>query len=130
MWDVRRRINLDAMPPERTVIKFSFRGQIRGQPTWWLVIEDGDVDLCLTDPGHPVDIDATADLRAMIKVWMGDVPLHAALKSSDVTLTGPRHLVRAFPSWLKLNLLASASRPASRGAGPTIEVDEMVGGRR
>lgn len=115
MWDMRRRLDLDAMPPGRTVIKFVFHGQLRGQPTWWLVIEDGDVDLCLSDPGYPVDVTVTADLRTMIHVWMGDIPLRAALRSPALTLAGPRHLVRAFPSWLKLNLLASVARP---GNGP------------
>jgi hypothetical protein len=118
MWDVRRRLDLYAMPSGRTVIKFVFRGQIRGQATWWLVVEDGEVDLCLTDPGHPVNVAATADLRTMIKAWMGDIPLRAALRSCDVTLTGPRQLVRAFPSWLKLNLLATVARPAAAESGP------------
>jgi hypothetical protein len=114
MWDVRRRLDLDAMPPGRTVIKFCFSGQLRGQATWWLVVEDGEVDLCLTDPGHPVDVAATADLRTMIKAWMGDITLRVALRSGDITLTGPKHLVRAFPGWLKLNVLAAVARPAGR----------------
>jgi DNA-binding HxlR family transcriptional regulator len=111
MWDVRRRLDLAALPSERTVIEFRFRGHARGQAAWWLVVDDGTVDLCLTDPGHAVGVTVTADLRAMIKVWMGDMPWRAAQRSGDITLAGQRSLVRAFPHWLKLNVLASVERP-------------------
>jgi DNA-binding HxlR family transcriptional regulator len=116
MWDVRRRLEVAAMPHGRTVIKFSFRGQLRGQATWWLVVEDGEVDLCLTDPGHPVNVAASADLATMIRAWMGDIPLRAALRSGAITLAGPRHMIRAFPAWLKLNVLATVARPADTPA--------------
>ncbi len=129
MWDIRRRLNLDAMPPGRVVIKFSFHGLVRGHGTWWLVVEDGEVDLCLTDPGHPVSVAAAADLRIMIKVWMGDMPIREALRSAGITLTGPRRLVRAFPSWLRLNLLASVARPAG-GPASSFAAAALAGERR
>jgi hypothetical protein len=42
---------------------------------------------------------------------MGDMPWRAAQRSGDITLAGQRSLVRAFPHWLKLNVLASVERP-------------------
>jgi hypothetical protein len=69
------------------------------------------VDLCLKDPGYEVDLRVTADLKAFVQVWMGDMRLPDALRAGQVTLDGPRRLLQAFPGWLKLNLLAGVTRP-------------------
>ncbi len=74
------------------------------------------VDLCLRDPGYDVNLRVTADLEAFVKVWMGDARLADTIHDGQVMLDGPRHLVRAFPGWLRLNVLASVKRPASSGS--------------
>jgi DNA-binding HxlR family transcriptional regulator len=111
MWDMRRRIDLREVPDRRIVIRFHFASVARGQPSWWLVLCDGEVDLCLSDPGFDVDVDVEADLGAMIMVWMGDIALSDALRSGAVKLGGQRALVRSFPTWLRLNVLADTQRP-------------------
>lgn len=111
MWDVRRRVDFARTPDRRIVIKFQFRGRYEGHSTWWLKLDRGEADLCLTDPGG-VDLTVEADLRSMIMVWMGDLPLRQALGSGAIAVTGPRSLVRAFPGWLQLNSLADVPRPA------------------
>jgi DNA-binding HxlR family transcriptional regulator len=113
VWDMRRRIDLEAVPERRVVVELRFHGLTRGQPVWWLTLDRTDVDACLTDPGFGVDLVVAADLRTMIMVWMGDVPLAAALRSGGVTVTGAPALERAFPRWLRLNLLAGVERPSS-----------------
>jgi hypothetical protein len=55
-----------------------------------------------------------ADLAAMAKVWLGDLPLERALRSNAVQLMGPQALVQAFPSWLLLSPSARVPRPAAR----------------
>lgn len=111
MWDIRRGIDVDAVPDRRVVVQLHFEAIAHGQPTWWLVLDSGEVDICLTDPGFPVDLNIEADLRAMTMVWMGDVTFAAAVRSGSIRLHGPRELVRDFPRWLKLNPLASVERP-------------------
>jgi DNA-binding HxlR family transcriptional regulator len=118
MWDIRRRIDFTRVPPRRTVIRFAFSGLTRGHRTWWLVLDRGEADLCLSDPGYDVDLAVDADLRSLIMVWMGDLPLHRVLRSGAVTVSGARPLVRAFPGWLRLNLLAGVERPAPAAAAP------------
>ena len=51
-----------------------------------------------------------ADMAAMAKVWLGDVPYASALRSGEVRLTGPRPLAKAFPSWLMLSHFAGVPR--------------------
>ncbi len=119
MWDIRRRLDRDRLPAERTVVRFDFLNVPRHQHTrrtWWLVLEQSDVDLCLKDPGYDVNLRVTADLEAFVKVWMGDIRLTDAIGTGQVTLDGPRRLLQAFPGWLKLNVLAGVKRPANPGS--------------
>ncbi|MBI5948629.1 MAG: helix-turn-helix transcriptional regulator [Chloroflexi bacterium] len=83
---------------------------------YWLVIEPGDVSVCLTDPGFDVDIVMRSSLRTMYSVWMGFQDLGTALRSGDITLDGSSALVRRFPSWLRLSPVNPAVRAARRGA--------------
>jgi hypothetical protein len=52
----------------------------------------------------------SADLQALIRVWMGDVRLAETVRAGLIRLEGPPSLVRAFPTWLKLSVLAGVER--------------------
>jgi hypothetical protein len=113
MWDIHRRVNLDALPPARVVVRFDFRGvpaAMRCPGTWWLVLDRRAVDLCLKDPGFRVDIVVSADLRTLTRVWMGDVRLAETVRAGLIRLEGPVSLVRAFPTWLTLSAFAGVAR--------------------
>jgi hypothetical protein len=106
MWGMRRRVNLEAVPAQKIVIQFDFRGLTRGRKTyrsWWLIIEDGAVDVCQKDPGFEVDVLISADLSAFTHVWMGYTHLNAAFKQGTVCFEGDRSLVRQLPTWLYLS---------------------------
>lgn len=111
MWDLHRNVDLAAVPPGRVVVHFHFRG-LRDDADWWLVIDGDRVDVCDFNPGHPVTVTADADLRALTRVWRGDIGWREALLSGGVTLHGaPRHR-RALPTWFPANGLALVPRPA------------------
>jgi putative sterol carrier protein len=84
--------------------------------TWWLLLARSEVDLCLKDPGFSVDVVVTADLRTLTRVWMGDVPMAAAVRAGSIRLEGPPALVRAFPTWLRLSSFAHVERVATSAA--------------
>lgn len=112
-WDIHRRVNVDALPPRRVVVRFDFRGApatMRCPRTWWLVLDRREIDLCLKDPGFPVDLVVSADLRTLTRIWMGDVPLAEPVRAGLIRLDGPRALVRAFPTWLRLSGFATVER--------------------
>jgi DNA-binding HxlR family transcriptional regulator len=114
MWNMRRRIALERLPPRRVVVRFKFAGVApgyRGPRMFWLLLERPRVDLCVADPGFEVDLYVEADLAAIAKVWLGDVVLETALRSNEVRLTGPRELVAGFSSWLMLSKFAGVPRP-------------------
>jgi DNA-binding HxlR family transcriptional regulator len=122
MWDIHRRVNLEALPAARVVVRFDFRGVpaiMRCPTTWWLVLDRREVDLCLKDPGFLVDLVVSADLRTLTRVWMGDVRLAEAVRAGLIRLEGPSSLVRSFPTWLTLSSFAGVERVGTgAAAGP------------
>lgn len=113
MWNMRRRIALDALPPRQIVVQLNFRGvpaERRGYRQFWLVLSKAEVDLCVKDPGFEVDLHVDARIDAMARVWLGDTKWQAALRDGSVRITGPRELVKAFPSWLLLSHFAGVPR--------------------
>lgn len=114
LWDMRRRLAVDRMPDRRLVMQFDFRG-VPATPktprTYWLVIQRPDVDLCIIEPGFEVDLFVEADLAALSRVWLGEIPIRQAIREGDVNLAGDRQVVREFPSWLLLSTLAAVPRP-------------------
>jgi DNA-binding HxlR family transcriptional regulator len=122
MWDIHRRVNLEALPAQRIVVRFDFHGvpaTTRCPRTWWLVLERREVDLCLKDPGFLVDVEVSADLRALTRVWMGDVGLAESVRAGLIRVDGPRSLVRAFPTWLALSAFARVERVTRPGSWTT-----------
>jgi len=118
MWNMRRRIDLERLPPGRVVLRFDFRAlpaHYKGMRTMWLILERPDVDLCLKDPGFDVDVVVSADAATMVRIWAGDTDFGRALRAGGVRLEGPRPLVQALPGWLLLSHYAHVARPAHTG---------------
>jgi len=114
MWNIRRRTALDRLPPRRVVVHFEFRGVPAGRSMLkkcWLILERSGSDVCLSDPGFEIDVYVDADLAAMAKVWLGDLPFAEALRQKEIKVTGVPALVRAFPDWLLLSHFAGVPRP-------------------
>jgi len=109
MWDMRRRIDTAALPPGRTVLQFDYADAPAEMRRWWLLIEDGEVDLCQSDPGFEVDLFVESTVRAMGRVWIGQRDLHAAIAAEDIVLHGDVKLARSIGRWLMLSLIVEAA---------------------
>ena len=106
MWDIHRTMNVDYFDDARYVLHFAFSDFDARHRRWWLVIEAGEVDVCMKDPGHPVDLTVTTDVRSLTAVWMGDIGLGQALRDHRVRLDGPTPLKRDIARWLGRNYFA------------------------
>ncbi len=116
MWDMRRRIAVDRLPPKRLVTRFDFKGvpaACRRSSTFWLLLERPEADLCISDPGFEVDLFVDADLAAFARVWLGEVPIREAMRNGTIRLSGAAEAVRGLPSWLLLSTLAAVPRPSA-----------------
>ncbi len=110
LWDMHRNVDHGAVPKGRTVVHFQFPDVPARSRRWWLVITDGDVDVCDTDPGYDVSVTVTADLRCMTRIWRGDLAWSDALRTSTVALQGPDALRRHLPDWFIPSRFASVPR--------------------
>ena len=118
MWNVRRRIDTKRLPAGRVVVRFDFRAvpaPRRGMRTWWLILQQPEIDLCLKDPGFDVDVVVSAEASAMARVWMGQVDFADAVRAGTVRVEGPRPLIQELPGWLLLSHYAGVDRSARTG---------------
>jgi DNA-binding HxlR family transcriptional regulator len=111
MWDIRRNINTDPMPPRRTTIQFIFNDRAPSERNYWLIVEPGnDVDLCLVDPGFDVDLYVSTDLRMMTEIWLGYTAMGPASDDGRLILTGNGKLAADLRTWLKLSVFANIEK--------------------
>jgi DNA-binding HxlR family transcriptional regulator len=116
MWDIRRNIQTEQLLAERTVVYFEFADAKKGMRRWWLVVENGEVDLCLKDPGHEIDLTVSSDLQSFTRIWMGDISLASARASGRVKLEGQGRLKQTVTQWLGPSPFA-AVKAAVEGPG-------------
>jgi DNA-binding HxlR family transcriptional regulator len=112
MWDIRRTIPIDAWPRTRTVLAFWLEGVAPKTSRWWLVVSEGEADICDFDPGYDVTATIETSLRVLTEVWRGDVSWSRALLDGSLTVSGPVDARRALPSWLGTSPIAGVARPA------------------
>jgi DNA-binding HxlR family transcriptional regulator len=106
MWDIHRTMNAAYFGTERAVLLFEFSDYTSRFRRWWLVIKDGEVDVCMRDPGHEVDLQLLTDVATLTGVWMGNTGLGHALRDRRIRMTGPERLKRDISTWLGTNYFA------------------------
>ena len=106
MWDMRRSVNHDAFPLRRIVVQFEYADASKGATDWWLVSEDGEVDLCLKDPGGEVDIVIRSPLAKMTAVWTCQTTFKDAVRCGDIEVFGDPKLAKKLQDWLQSSALS------------------------
>jgi len=106
MWDIHRTMNAGYFGDRLTTLHFEFSDYTAKHRRWWLVVRDGEVDVCMKDPGHDVDLKVVTDVRTLTGVWMGDIGLGQALRDGRIRLAGPTPLKRDIATWLGRNYFA------------------------
>lgn len=110
MWDMRRNLNPQPLPPGRCTIQFQYPELPESRRNWWLVIEDGTVDLCGFDPGYEVNLLVKGSLRSMTAVWMGLTTVRKEVDARNLDLEGDPAIVRSMEQWLGLSVFAKEPR--------------------
>jgi DNA-binding HxlR family transcriptional regulator len=110
MWDMRRNLDPTPLPPRRCTISFLFPEVNSGKRSWWLVIDDGKVDLCSTNPGFDIDLFVRSSLRSMTAVWMGLSTVEKETEARQIELIGDKTLAQSMQQWLGLSPFAKEKR--------------------
>ena len=100
MWDVRRQIRPQELPPQRVVMRMDFTGVSRGRRRWWLLIDPDGVDLCIVNPGFEVDLEMVVPVLELTRYWLGKLSWSQLLQCAGVEIKGAGWLRRSLPKWL------------------------------
>ncbi len=99
MWDFHRTLNSKFLPDGETVILVQITDR-EDLGSWWMIVNEGVVDLCPEDPGHDVDVYITAALCDLIALWMGDIGIQEAMEARAIFVDGPKYLVNTVQDWI------------------------------
>jgi DNA-binding HxlR family transcriptional regulator len=106
MWDMRRNLNMTPTPDRQCTIQFLYPDLPKAKQKWWLVIDQGQADLCSVDPGFDVDLYVVSDLRTMTAIWMGLTTVQNELGANRLELLGDASLRKSMQTWLGLSPFA------------------------
>ena len=105
MWDIQRRLQTDKLPAGETILCFIF-DDLTQFKNWWLVVRDGEVDLCTENPGKDVDLYISSTLSNLVQVWKGDIDIKLAQRKKLLKAHGNTQLARTMHDWLGICLYA------------------------
>lgn len=91
MWSMRNALMGDASRGQNFVFHFRFRNvpsRDHKLRQWWMILRDGEVDLCYTDMGFEVDLTIDADLLDFFRVVHGLKSLRQARRAGEVEIGG------------------------------------------
>ena len=91
MWYIHTHFVKEHLPPRRVVVYIEITDVTKGMKRWWLVLEPPEVDLCLKDPGHEIDITLVTDLLSLTQIYIGDLSLERARSTGSSRFPAPVH---------------------------------------
>ena len=118
LWGFRKRAMLNTLPERQIVLLFEFSGV---PPLYakfrrlWLLLERSGADVCLKDPGFPVDLLFRGKVTDFVGVYLG----HATWRDvagTKIVVEGDRELAREAPSWIRLDKVVGKDFPPVRPA--------------
>ncbi len=110
MFDVERNLVSDELPGGESVLCFQFP-DLGEYQKWWIVCDGDKRDLCYEDPGKDVSAYITSASHDLVGIWMGDIPLTAAMSDERLTVLGDQLICNRFKKWFPLSSAAHIERP-------------------
>jgi DNA-binding HxlR family transcriptional regulator len=107
------QLDREALPTERTVVGFRFPQERPGNRRFWLLVERGDAEVCVSDPGGELAAEVVAESRSFVDWHRGALTWRDALSSGAIRVEGRPAVARALPSW---NLRAPTAPRGAAGA--------------
>ena len=108
MWDMRRWIKPEHFPGDRVVIMINLLDVQKRERTYWFVKDSREsiLDLCMEEPGFEVDLTISTDIETLARIWLGDIPLDAALRNRRIEFDGSPALRMSVYDWIGLSPFA------------------------
>jgi DNA-binding HxlR family transcriptional regulator len=99
LWSFTQGAHAERLPAGHVTVQLDFTDQPLKNRHFWLVLDRGDIELCVSDPGFQPDLVVSTETEAFTRWYMGQLSWAAILRTGHVSIDGPRELARAFPSW-------------------------------
>lgn len=122
MWNLRRCILPEELPPRRIVMQYVYSQPGRENQKFWTISKPGCiVDVCFIDPGFDIDLFVLADLRSMVSAYMGHTTLAAEIERGGIQFVGNSILEKTVSRWFILSSYARG--PNARFRRVRVEAD-------
>jgi DNA-binding HxlR family transcriptional regulator len=103
IWGLRRRVDVNALPDRRIVLRFEFSGVPASRTKFrimWLILARSGIDVCMKDPGFAVDLTLRGNIRDYVEVYLGHRKWRDAAGTA-LQLNGEQKIAKALPVWLQ-----------------------------
>lgn len=115
LWVLAHLIPTEEIERDQVVVEFAVSGAAKPDRLWLVVTPEGSEALA-ADPGLEVDGVVSCDAEVLIDWHNGVLPLATAIRRGDLTVDGPRWLVRLLGSWGRLSPFAGM-KPVAESRG-------------
>jgi DNA-binding HxlR family transcriptional regulator len=118
----------DQVPDGRVVVRFDFQREGGRRVRLWLLVQDGEVEVCRRHPGFEEDLIVTIQDPLVFALWhLGRVEWADALQAGGIRVEGRRDLARTLPTWNEgpathARIRANRAHPAARRRSSLEEV--------
>lgn len=110
IWQMSGSLNKDYLPKDQMVIAFEFTGTKKGSQRCWLVSKDDNVDICIKNPGHDIDLTVMSDIRLFIEAWRGFRNLRDEISLGNIRLDGSSYMVKHLTDILTIHPITNTPR--------------------
>ena len=102
MWKIRKRIDANELPRRRVVMRFHFSDETSTYDTYWLLAVPGsDVEVCVTELGHDIDLFVETSVLSLGAVYGGRSTFEKEIEKGEMFMSGDARIVRTINQWLK-----------------------------
>lgn len=92
-------LDRSALPTGRVVVAFTFPDEAPANRLYWLLVEDGDAELCYSDPGDEPALRVEARSLAFVDWHRGARSWASVRRAGEISMTGSPTLARSLPTW-------------------------------
>lgn len=105
MWNIRRQIDVQELPPRRNVVRFNFSDATSPASTYWVITKPEEaVELCSSDPGFDVDLFIETEVAVLTGFYLGRRSFERDVDDGRFFMTGDQRLIKTFRQWLKFSM--------------------------